>query len=189
METINGGNIAKGIYIMYKGAPHFVTKAEYMAPGKGTPIMRVKMKNVQSGAATEFTFKTNESVEVADVDKKEMQYLYRDGDELVFMDQKTFDQASVPLDLVGEQAGFLMADMKCWVLLYNEKAIGISLPPHVNMKVLDAPEAIAGNRVNAPKRLVKLETGVEVLAPLFIKTGDSITIDTTTGEYLSRVVE
>jgi elongation factor P len=189
MSTINAGNIAKGMYIMYKDAPHQVMKADFMAPGKGSPIMRVKFKSVKTGAASEFTYKTNESVEVAEVDKKEMQFLYRDGEEIMFMDPKTYEQAGIPISLVEDQVGFLMPDMKAWVLWFENQAIGISLPPHVDIKVTDAPEAIAGNRINAPKRLVKLETGVEVLAPLFIKTGDVITIDTATGEYISRVVK
>ena len=103
------------------------------------------------------------------------------------MAPKTFEQDTVPVGLVGEQAGYLMPDMKCWVLWYQEKAIGISLPPHVEMKVIEAPEAVAGNRVNSPKKLVKLETGIEVQAPLFIKEGDMIILDTATGEYVSRV--
>jgi elongation factor P len=189
MSSVNAGNITKGMYIMYKEAPHQVMKAEFMAPGKGSPIMRVKLKSVKTGAASEFTYKTNESVEVAEVDKKEMQFLYRDGEEIMFMDPKTYDQAGIPLSLVEDQVGYLMPDMKAWVLWFEGQAIGISLPPHVDMKVTDAPEAIAGNRINTPKRLVKLETGVEVLAPLFIKTGDLITIDTATGEYISRVVK
>lgn len=189
MATINAGNLSKGTYVMFKDAPHFVTKAEFMAPGKGSPIMRAKLRNVKTGAACEFTYKTNESVEVADVDKKEMQYLYRDGEDIYFMDPQNYEQASVPLSLIEDQAGFLIPDLKCWVLWYEEKAIGVSLPPHVDLRVVDAPDAVAGNRVNAPKKLVKLETGVEVQAPLFIKTGDLITVDTTTGEYLSRVVK
>jgi elongation factor P len=188
MATINAGNITKGTYIMYRNAPNLVTKAEFMAPGKGSPIMRVKLKNVRTGTAGESTYKTNESVEVAEVDKKEMQFLYRDGDEIVFMDPKTYAQAAIPLSLIGDQTGYLIPDLKCWVLWYENQAIGISLPPHVDLLVTDAPEAVAGNRVNAPKRLVSLETGIEVLAPLFIKTGDKITIDTASGEYLSRVV-
>ena len=87
-----------------------------------------------------------------------MQFLYRDGDEIMFMDPKTYDQAGIPLSLVEDQAGYLMPDMKCWVLWFEGQAIGISLPPHVDMKVTDAPEAIAGNRINAPKRLVKGHT-------------------------------
>jgi elongation factor P len=187
MGTINAGNIAKGDYLMYKDAPNLVTKAEFMAPGKGSPIMRVKFKNVQTGSASEFTYKTNESVEMADVEKKEMQYLYRDGEEIFFMDPKTYEQASVPVSLIEEQVRYLMPDMKCWVMWFGEKAIGVSLPPHVNMKVTDAPDAVAGNRVNAPKKLVTLENGYQVLAPLFIKTGETIILDTATGEYISRV--
>lgn len=188
MSNINAGNIEKGMFLIFKGIPHMVAKADFMAPGKGSPIMRVKFKNVKTGSSQDFTFKTNESVEMAEVDKKEMQYLYRDGDELFFMDPRTYEQASVPVSLVEDQAGFLIPDMRCWVLWYEDKAIGATLPPHVNLKVIEAPDSVAGNRVNAPKKLVKLETGIEVNAPLFIKEGDSITIDTTTGEYLSRVV-
>jgi len=186
MSTVNAGNITKGTYMMYKGAPNLVMKAEFMAPGKGSPIMRVKYRNVQTGASQDTTYKTNESIEVADVDKKEMQFLYRDGEEMMFMDPTTYEQAGVPVSLLEDQAGYLVADMKCWVLWYEEKAIGISLPPHVTLKVVEAPDAVAGNRVNAPKKLVRLETGIEVQAPIFIKEGESVVIDTATGEYLSR---
>ncbi len=187
MSSVNAGNLAKGMYVMFKDSPHFVTKAEFMAPGKGSPIMRVKLKNVTSGAVQEFTYKTNEKVEEADVDKKEMQFLYQDGQELIFMDPKNFDQQSVPLSLVEDQAKFLIADMKCWVLWYDGNAIGISLPPNVVLKVVEAPEAVAGNTVNAPRKLAKVETGAEVLVPLFIKEGEKIIIDTASGEYVSRV--
>jgi elongation factor P len=188
MASINAGNIAKGMFMMYKDQPHQVMKADFMAPGKGSPIMRVKYRSVKTGAASEFTYKTNESVEVAEVEKKEMQFLYRDGENVVFMDQKTFEQANVPVALIADQVGYLIADMKCWIMWYDGVAIGVSLPPHVDLKVIEAPDAVAGNRVNAPKKLVKVETGIEVQAPLFIKEGETITIDTTTGEYLSRVV-
>ncbi len=187
MGSINAGNISKGMYIIFKEAPQFVTRADFMAPGKGSPVMRVKFKNVQTGSAGEFTFKTNESVDVADVDKKEMQFLYKDAEDAYFMEPKSFDQATVPLELVDEQAKWLMPDMKCWVIWYKEKAIGISLPPHVNMKVVESPDAVAGNRVNAPKKTVRLENGTEILVPLFIKEGEMVIIDTTTGEYISRV--
>lgn len=187
MSSVNAGNVAKGMYIMFKDAPQQVMKADFMAPGKGSPIMRVKMKNVQTGAAAEFTYKTNEAVEIADVEKKEMQFLYRDGEDVYFMDPKTYDQAAVPAGLMEDQVGYLMPDMKCYVIWWNDKPIGVLLPPHVDLKVVEAPEAVAGNTVNAPRKLAKLETGVEVLVPLFIKEGDVVTLDTTSGEYLSRV--
>ncbi len=172
---------------MFKDVPQQVMKADFMAPGKGSPIMRVKFKNVQTGSVQDFTYKTNESVEEADVEKKEMQFLYRDGEDVVFMDPRTFEQVSVPVSLVEDQVGFLIADMKCYVTWWGEKPIGVILPPHVNLKVVEAPDSVAGNRVNAPKKLVKLETGIEVQVPLFIKEGEMIILDTTTGEYISRV--
>lgn len=189
MATINAGNISKGIFLMFKGVPQLVTKTEFMAPGKGSAIMRVRFKNAQTGATQDFTYKTSEQVEVADVDKREMQFLYRDGDEVVFMDPRTYDQASVPVSLLEEQVGYLTPDMKVLVLWFEEKAIGVNLPAHVTLKVTEAFDAVAGNRVNAPKKPVTLETGITVQVPLFIKTGDLIMLDTTTGEYLSRVTE
>lgn len=186
METINAGNITKGSYILFKGSPVGVTKTEFMSPGKGSPVMRIKFKNVQTGSAGEYTYKTSEQVEVAEVSKKEMQYLYRDGSELVFMDPKSYDQASVPVALV-EKLGYLIPNLKCWVVWYKEKAIGVALPSHVTLRVIESPNEVAGNRINAPKKTVKLETGVEAQVPLFIKVGESITLDTETDAYLSRV--
>lgn len=187
MSTVNAGNLAKGMYVIFKGVPHFVTKAEFMAPGKGSPIMRAKLKGVKTGVVQEFTYKTNETVEVADVDKKEMVFLYRDGDSLVFMDPKTYDQAEIPVALVEEQVGCFIADMKCYVLWHEGEAMGVDLPPNVALRVVESPDVVAGNRINAPKKLVKLETGLEVQAPIFIKEGEMILVDTATMSYVSRV--
>ena len=187
MATINAGNITKGSFIIFKGAPVSVVKTEFMSPGKGSPVMRIKFKNIQTGSAGEFTYKTSEQVEVADVEKKEMQFLYRDGQELIFMDPKSYDQVSVPVSLVEDQLGYLIANLRCWVVWYKEKAIGVSLPTHVTLKITESPNEVAGNRLNAPKKTVKLETGIEAQVPLFIKVGESVMIDTSTGEYLGRV--
>jgi len=186
METINAGNISKGSYIIFKGAPVAVTKTEFMSPGKGSPVMRIKFKNVQTGSAGEYTYKTSEQVEVAEISKREMQFLYKDGSELVFMDPQSYDQVSIPTGLV-EKLGYLIPNLKCWIVWYKEKAIGATLPSHVTLKVIESPNEVAGNRINAPKKTVKLETGIEAQVPLFIKVGESVTIDTETDAYLSRV--
>lgn len=187
MITVNAGNITKGMYLIFKGKPHLVTKADFMSPGKGSAVMRVKYKSVETGAAIEFTYKTNEQIEVADVEKKEMEYLYRDGSELVFMNPKTYDQASIPLKLIEDQVGYLIPNLKCWVLWYKGEAIGAALPPNVTLTVTESPNEVAGNRINAPKKGVKVETGITVAVPIFIKNGEKVSIDTTTGEYLGRV--
>lgn len=186
MVSVNAGNIQKGMYLIFKGEPHFVTKADFMSPGKGAAVMRVKYKSVKTGSAIEFTYKTNEQVEVADIEKKEMEFLYRDGDELVFMNPKTFDQASVPLSLVEDQVGYIIPNLKCWVMWYKGDAIGVGLPPNVTLTVIESPDDIAGNRINAPKKTVKLETGASAQVPIFIKEGEKVIIDTTSGEYLGR---
>ncbi|HKB88732.1 MAG TPA: elongation factor P [Patescibacteria group bacterium] len=187
MVTVNAGNITKGMYLIFKGKPHLVTKTEFMSPGKGAAVMRVKYRSIETSAAIEFTYKTNEQVEVAEVQKREMEFLYRDGNDLVFMNSKTYDQAAIPMALIEDQVGFLIPNLKCWVLWYKDEAIGISLPPNVVLEVIESPNEVAGNRINAPKKLVKVETGMEVMVPIFIKTGEKVLIDTTTKEYLGRV--
>lgn len=187
MATVSAGNISKGMFLIFKNAPHLVTKTEFMAPGKGSAVMRCRLKNAATGATQDFTYKTSETVEMADVDKKEMQFLYRDGDDVVFMDPRTYDQATVPASLMEDQVGYLIPDLKCSILWFEERAIGVSLPAHVTLKVTEAFDTDAGGRVNAPKKQVTVETGITVLAPLFIKTGDLISIDTTSGEYLARI--
>jgi len=158
-----------------------------MSPGKGTPVMRVKFKNVQTGSAGEFTYKTAETVEVAEIEKKEMNYLYRSGNELVFMDPQSFDQVNIPMSLIEDQFGYLTPNLGCWIVWYKGKAIGATLPTHVTLQVTESPNDVAGNRMNAPKKTVKLETGIEAQVPLFIKVGEKVQLDTTTGEYLGRV--
>jgi elongation factor P len=187
MITVNAGNITKGMYLIFKGAPHLVTKTEFMSPGKGAAVMRVKYKSVENASAIEFTYKTSEQVEVADVDKREMEFLYRDGNDLVFMNSKTYDQASIPMSLIEDQVGFLIPNLKCWTLWYKGDPIGVSLPPNVTLKVIESPNDIAGNRINAPKKTVKVETGMEVMVPIFIKQGEKVSIDTTSREYLGRI--
>lgn len=187
MNTVNAGNLSKGMYIIFKGAPHAVIRTEYMSPGKGSPVMRVRVRNAQTGVIQEYTYKAAESVELVEVVKKELQFLYRDGDEVIFMNPKTYDQETLPISLLEDKLGFLVQDLKCYVLFYQEKAIGIDLPPNIVLKVIEAEDSVAGNRVNAPKKPVKLETGITIDAPIFIKVGDKISVDTSSGSYVSRV--
>lgn len=187
MNTVNAGNLSKGMYIMFKMAPHAVTKTEYMSPGKGTPVMRVRLKNAQTGIVQEFTYKSMESIELVEVVKKELQFLYRDSNDIVFINPKTYEQEGLPMSLLEGKIKFLVQDLKCYVLFYKDKPIGIDLPPNVVLKVIEAEDSVAGNRVNAPKKPVKLETGVTIDAPIFIKVGDKISVDTSSGTYISRI--
>ncbi|MEP7166518.1 MAG: elongation factor P [Candidatus Woesebacteria bacterium] len=184
--ALTGGNIKKGTYIMFKGEPVLVTFTEFVSPGKGSAFMRSKLKSLKTGNVVEFTFKSVETVEEADVETIEMQYLYQDGEDFVFMNPRTYDQVTVPGTVMKEYVRYLVAEQTMYVVFFNEKAIGIRFPGKVPLKVDYAEDAVAGNRVNAPKKKVRLETGYEIEVPLFIKKGDTIAVDTTTGLYVSR---
>ncbi len=184
--ALTGGNIKKGTYIMHKGEPHYVTFTEFVSPGKGSAFMRTKLKSLKTGNVVEFTFKSIETVEEADVQTTEMQYLYQDGNDFVFMNPRTYDQVTVSGDVMKEYVPYLLPEQIMYVVFFNEKAIGVRFPGKVTVTVQYAEDAVAGNRVNAPKKKVRLETGYEIDVPLFIKTGDRIIVDTVTGLYVSR---
>lgn len=184
--TINAGNVRKGMYILFKGEPCFVTKTDFMSPGKGSAVMRIRYRSIKTGNTQEFTHKSTESVEEVEVNSIEMQYLYADDMEAVFMDGRSFEQVSVPLPLVEDALELLTSDASVYVLLYEEKAIGVRLPPKVTLKVTYAEEATGGNTVGQAKKMAELETGMKILVPVFVKTGDAITIDTETKTYVSR---
>lgn len=186
---INGGNIKKGNYIIFKGEPNLVTLTEFVSPGKGSAFMRTKLKSVKTGNVVEFTFKSVEMVEEADVSSLEMQYLYQDGEDFVFMNPRSFEQVTVPGYLMNDYVPYLLPEQIMYVMFYNEQPIGVRFPNKVSLKVVYAEDAVAGGRINAPKKKVKLETGAEVDVPLFIKEGETVIIDTSTGAYVSRANE
>lgn len=183
---VNGGNIKKGMYIMFKGNPNLVTGTEFVSPGKGSAFMRAKLKNVKSGQVVEFTFKSIEMVEEADVSIQEMQYLYQDGEDFAFMNPRSYDQITVPGTVMEEYKPYLLPEQVMYILFFNDEPIGVRFPNKVTLKVVYAEDTVAGGRINAPKKKVKVETGYEIEVPLFIKEGESIIIDTTTGLYVSR---
>ena len=186
MAVVNGGNLKKGMYIKFKGEPNQVTGTQFVSPGKGSAFTRAKLFNVKTGNTVEFTFKSNESVEVLDVTTRELTYSYHDNDIVAFMDMRTYEQFELNRSLVGDGVNYLTPEVRVYVLFLDEQPIGINLPPKVKLKVTEAPDAIKGDRVTAGKKPVVMETGLVVQAPIFIKTGEVLLIDTTTGEYVSR---
>lgn len=186
MSNVKAGKLKKGMFIRFKYEPFEVTKAEFYAPGKGSAICRAKLKSVKTGNTQEFTFKSNEDVEELDVNAREMQFSYLDGDDVVFMDPRTYDQVLVPRAMFEDKIGYLIPELMMYLVFLDEKVIGVRFPQKVTLKVTHSDDAVAGDTVNAPKKPVTVETGVEIQAPLFIKVGESIIVDTTTGAYVSR---
>ncbi len=186
MAIIKAGNIRKGSYILFKNEPNLVTKTDFVSPGKGSAFMRCRIKSLKTSNTVEFTFKSNESVEELDVASQRMQYLYHDADEAVFMNQMSYEQTSVPLYMIEDKLDLLTAEVDCYVMMFDEKAIGVALPPKVKLKVVHADQAVAGDTVGQAKKEVELETGLKVMAPLFVKIGETLIIDTDTKQYISR---
>ncbi|MFH2085590.1 MAG: elongation factor P [bacterium] len=186
MSSIKANQLKAGMFVLYKGAPYAVVKCEFYFPGKGSAFARSKLKNVKTGNVYEYTYKSSDMVESVDVDTMELQYLYQDGDTYHFMNPRTYDQFEVPAWVFDGKEKYLLPEMKMFFNYYEGEVIGVRFPPKIMVKVTEANEAVAGNTVNAPKKPAKIETGVEVFVPLFVKQGETIIVDTETGEYVSR---
>ncbi len=187
MSKITTGDFQKGIFIEFRGEPHQIVDFEFYNPGKGSAVVRSRLKNINTKKVLDFTFKSGETIEEISVDVREMQYLYKQGEEFVFMNQVTFDQVNVSKELVGDFHKLMKEGEVYQILLHEGEAIGMRYPKKVKLKVTDAFEGGSrGNTVGGARKSVKVETGVEVLVPLFIKEGEVIVIDSESGEYVER---
>lgn len=186
MKT-NAGNLKKGEFIFYQGEVWQIQKADFYSPGKGSALMKTKIKNILSGKNIDYTFKSNESVETLDVESIEMQYLYKDAENLYFMNERTYNQYTLSLAIVGEVAKFLKEGEKYFIYLHNEKPLTMRPPMSVRLKVVETEDAVKGDTVSGAKKSAKLETGVTIMVPLFVKVGEVITVNPETGEYGERV--
>lgn len=156
-------------------------------PGKGGAMVRTKLKNVKTGAVVDRTFRADEKVDLAIVNKHEMQFLYSDGQDLVFMDNESFEQTHLGKDFVGDAALLLKEQTNVHIALYQGAAIGIELPTTVDLKVTETDPGLQGDRSSAGNKPATVETGAVVQVPLFVTTGETIRVDTRTGAYLTRV--
>ena len=159
----------------------------HVKPGKGAAFVRSKLKNVETGQVVEKTFRAGEKVAKAILDRREMQYLYKEGNHYVMMDLETFEQLPVPADHIGDGVKYLKENMNVQILMHNGKIIGIDLPNFVELEVIDTPPAEKGNTAQGGSKPATLEGGAIVNVPFFIQVGDKLRIDTRTNEYLDRV--
>ena len=186
MAKVKAGNIDNGMFLMHNSKPHRVIKKKFVSPGKGSAFTRTKLKNLETGAIIEHVFKSHDTLDEVFVESKQMQFLYRNGDQLVFMDPRSYDQVELSADILGEDVNFMVAEITVFISFYEGKPIGVSLPPKVTMTVVESEDAIAGDRSNAGTKPVTVETGLVVQVPLFIKQGEKLIIDTDSGSYVSR---
>jgi elongation factor P len=180
-------DIRKGLKIQIEGVPYAVVEHQFVKPGKGQAFTRCRIKNLQTGAVIERTWKSGESVEMADVDTRKMTYSWDEGDSLVFMETSTGDQIHVMKDKVGDEVRFLSEGLDCEVTVFNGNAIGIDIPSSVVLQIKKSDPGIKGDTASGATKPATLSTGAVVNVPLFIKEGEWVKIDTRTGEYLERV--
>ena len=158
----------------------------HVKPGKGAAFVRTKLKNVESGNVIERTFRAGEKVGKATLDRREMQYLYKEGKEFIMMDMETYEQLSVSDVQLGDGVKYLKENMIVQILLHDGKVIGVDIPAHVELQVVDTPPSEKGNTSQGGTKPAKLETGAVVNVPFFIANGDMIRVDTRSNEYLDR---
>ena len=163
-----------------------VVEFQHVKPGKGGAFVRTKLKNFRTGAVLDRTFRADEKVQQAVIDKREMQFLYRESDDYVFMDNETYDQLHVTRGAVGVAAKYLKEGDTAILPTYKDEVVGIELPAAVELTVTDTEPGIQGDRVSGARKPATLETGFVVQVPLFVNVGERVKVDTRSGEYLSR---
>lgn len=180
-------DIRKGLKIQIDGVPYAIVEHQFVKPGKGQSFTRCRIKNLTTGNVIERTWKSGESVELADVETRKLTFSWDEGDSLVFMDTATGDQLHVMKDKVGDETRFISEGLDCEVTLFNGNAIGIELPPSVVLQITESEPGIKGDTASGATKPAKLSTGAVVNVPLFIKEGEWVKVDTRTGDYLERV--
>ncbi len=186
MSKITTADFRKGAFIKFKEEPHLIVEFQHVNPGKGSAFVRTRLKSLKTGRTQEFTYKSGEGVEELEINTREMQYLYKEGDNYQFMDNQNYEQYALSKNLLGDYAGFLKENDIYQVLVFEGTAIGIRFPKKVRLKVVETEDAAKGNTVSGATKPAKLETGVSIQVPLFIKVGDVVGIDPEAGEYVDR---
>ena len=163
-----------------------VVEFQHVKPGKGGAFVRTKLKNQRTGAVIERTYRADEKLEQAIIDKREMQFLYRDAGEYVFMDTRTYDQLQVETGLLGDAANYLKEGDDAVLQFFGTEIVGVELPAAVELTIAETEPGLQGDRVSGARKPATLETGLVIQVPLFVNPGELVKVDTRTGEYLTR---
>ena len=184
---ISAGDFRNGVTIEVDGNIFQIIEFQHVKPGKGAAFVRTKLKNIINGGVVEKTFRPTEKFPQARLDRKDMQYLYADGDLFTFMDTETYDQISLNRDTVGDALKFVKENEVCKVCSHNGSVFAVEPPLFVELEITDTEPGFKGDTATGASKPATVETGAVVSVPLFVNQGDKIKIDTRTGEYLSRV--
>ena len=184
---ISVNDFKTGVTIELEGVAYQVVEFQHVKPGKGAAFVRAKLKNVKTGGTVEKTFRGGEKVAKAHLDKREMQYLYHDGDNYIFMDNESYEQLGISAEALGDGVKWLLENMNVGVLMWHDGIMGIEMPNFVEMTIVECEPGVKGDTATGVTKQAKLETGATVQVPLFVEENDRIRVDTRTGEYMERV--
>ena len=183
---ISAGEFRKGVTFEYESGIFTIVDFQHVKPGKGAAFVRTKIRNVISGAVTEKTFNPNDKYPTAFIERKDMEYLYNDGDLYYFMDSETYEQLPISPNVLGDNFRFVKENMVCKVLSYKGNVFGIEPPNFVELQVTETEPGVKGDTATNVTKPATLETGAEIKVPIFINEGEMIRVDTRTGEYMER---
>ena len=186
MATINAGELKKGLKVIYEGDPYDIIECNFVKPGKGQALYKLRLRNLLKGGIMNPTLRSGDSIEIADVRKNTGQYLYRDATGFVFMDTETFEQATMETEAMGKRADFLLDGAMVEMLFFNDRLIDIEPPAHVIVEVTYTEPAAKGNTATNVTKPATVETGAEVQVPAFIEQGEKIKVDAREGTYIER---
>ena len=187
MPAITTNDLKNGITLNLDNGLFQVVEFQHVKPGKGGAFVRTKLRNVRTGAVLERTFNAGVRVEQAIVDRQDMQFLYRDGDDYVFMNTATYDQLHVQPGQLGDAADYVVEGAIAQIAQHGTEIIGVEIPASVELTVTDTEPGLQGDRVSGARKPARLETGKTVQVPLFVNVGDKVRVDTRSGEYITRV--
>lgn len=188
MAQVSTNEFKAGLKVEVEGEPYTMVNIEFVKPGKGQPFTRTKLKHLMTGRVIERTFKSGEKIDLADVEEMKMRLLYREQDAIVFMDDKNFEQITVPLSVLGDKTQWMMEEVLYDIIFYKGMPIDIVPPTFMEMKIVEAAPGVRGDTSSG--RVLKpalTDSGAKVQVPIFVEEGERIKVDTRTGEYVSRV--
>lgn len=183
---VTAGDFRNGVTFEMDGNVYSIIEFQHVKPGKGAAFVRTKIRNVISGAVTEKTFNPNDKYPIAFIERKDMEYLYNDGDLYYFMDSETYEQLPISPNVLGDNFRFVKENMVCKVLSYKGNVFGIEPPNFVELQVTETEPGVKGDTATNVTKPATLETGAEIKVPIFINEGEMIRVDTRTGEYMER---
>lgn len=187
MAQVSTSELKGGMKVEVDNEPYSVVSNEFVKPGKGQPFNRVKLKHIKTGRVIEKTFKSGEKLDLSDVEESKMRMVYKESDAVVFMDEKTFEQVSIPLTLIGDKEQWLMEEVLYDVVFYKGQPVDINPPTFMEMKIVQTAPGLRGDTSGRVLKAATTESGAKVQVPIFIEEGEKIKIDTRTCEYVSRV--